>query len=406
MKKYVTIFPFVHINIKHTNTLFYNTISGHSAVFISNEFVAQLANTLLKSNYACLVEDDQINELKQYDFFNLLLKNNLGYYIDAKKLHELPFTTQCIDINDERVISNFKMNENILENIREITLYLNNFTNAKSHSLNKAHQQFLYPIYEEEKKELDMTYIKVILNKFENNPLNLNIIGGNILKYSNFKELTKELNNSWHNTFYYFHYSDLIASRNKKLFSSINNKAVKIILIDFPLLQAEFIKWKDAFREENVKVEFIVEGESQIIEAEEVISQFDITNYMFRPYYNETNIEFFKENVFVNEEDIRKVKEDLFTLVTKKISNPVFFGKLIFNTDGQIFTNFNFPAIGNIKESNIEKLVFDLLEDANSPWRVNKPLIHPCNNCIYNILCPPISNYEFALKRNNFISVR
>lgn len=122
---------------------------------------------------------------------------------------------------------------------------------------------------------------------------------------------------------------------------------------------------------------------------------------MFRPYYNGKNIDFFEENVFVNEEDIRGIKEDLFTLVTKKISNPSFFGKLKINTDGRIFTNFNSSAIGNIKESNIKKIIFDLLEDENSSWRVNKIVVDPCRNCIYNILCPPISNYESVLGRNN-----
>ena len=112
-----------------------------------------------------------------------------------------------------------------------------------------------------------------------------------------------------------------------------------------------------------------------------------------------------KENVFVNEDDILEIKESLFELATKKISNPSFFGKLIFNADGNIFTSFNFPPIGNINELNIKNLIFNLLEDENSSWRVNKAQIEPCSNCIYNLLCPPISNYELVLGQNNLCHI-
>jgi pseudo-rSAM protein len=244
-----------------------------------------------------------------------------------------------------------------------------------------------------------------MLKEIENIPININIIGGNIFEYSNYQELIAALNQSWHNVFYYFHYSDFTHPESIDKLSAIREKTIKVLLIDFPFVQNEFVKWEEVIKQHIQKVECIVENDEQIAEAEQIISQFEITDYMFRPYYNGLNIDFFKGNVFLNEEDILEVKESLFELATKKISNPAFFGKLIFNADGNIFTSFNFPSIGNINNFNIRHLIFNLLEDENSSWRVNKTVVTPCKDCIFNLLCSPISNYELVIRQNNLCHV-
>ena len=407
MKKFITTFPFIHINTKNNNTLFYNTLSGNSIVFRKNEPISLLAKRLEENNFACTIEEDQISSLEQNNFFNLLLENNIGYSIDAEKLQSLPFTTQCIDFSDNQLEKNIKKHEYLLENIREITFYLNNFTTAKSHSkLHKAHHQFLFPVCEEQAEEIKITNIQSILKETENNSININIIGGNILESSNYQDIVSELNNCSHNVFYYFHYLDLINQEYKNLLSAISEKTTKVILVVFPFVRGKFMKWDEIIKRDGVKVEFVVENEEQITEAEQIISEFEIKDYLFRPYYNGINIDFFKENVFVNEVDILEVKESLFDLATKKISNPSFFGKLIINADGNIFTSFNFPSIGNINNLNLKNLIFNLLEDENSVWRVNKTVVEPCKNCIFNILCPPISNYELVLDQNNLCTVK
>jgi len=410
MKKFITIFPFIHINTKNNNTLFYNTLSGNGIVFRENAPISLLAKKLEENNFACTIEEDQISILDQNNFFNVLLENNIGYSIDVEKLQSLPFTTQCIDFRDNQLEKNIKKHEYLLENIREITFYLNNFTSATSHSKRSKllHHQFIFPICEEEAKEINLIKVKSILKEVEGNPIIVNIVGGNILESFNYQDIVNELNNNSHNVFYYFHYSDLMNSDNINLLSGISEKAIKVILVDFPFEQSEFMKWNEMIKRDGVKVEFIVENEEQITEAEQIISKYEIVNYMFRPFYNGENIDFFKENVFVNEEDALAVKESLFDLATKKISNPSFFGKLIFNADGNIYTSFNFPPIGNINNVNIKNMIFNLLEDENSVWRVNKTVVEPCKNCIYNLLCPPISNYEYFIKKfdlcnlNNF----
>jgi len=408
MSKFITIFPFIHFNTKNNNTLFYNTLSGNSIVFREDEPISLLAKRLEENNFACTIEEDQISILEKNNFFNLLLENNIGYSIDAEKLQSMPFATQCIDFKDNRLMSSFKNHEYLVENIREITFYLNNFTTATSHSKRRKplHHQFIFPICEEEAKEINLINVKSILKEVEDNPIIINIVGGNILKSSNFQDIVNELNNCLHNVFYYFHYSDLMNSDNINLLSTISEKTIKVILVDFPFVRSEFLKWDEIIKQDGIRVEFIVENEEQISEAEQIISEFAINDNMFHPYYNGTNFEFFKENVFVNEKDILDVKESLFELATKKISNPSFFGKLIFNADGNIYTSFNFPPIGNINKLNLKNMIFNLLEEENSVWRVNKTVVEPCKNCIFNILCPPISNYELVMGLNNLCTVK
>lgn len=38
-------------------------------------------------------------------------------------------------------------------------------------------------------------------------------------------------------------------------------------------------------------------------------------------------------------------------------------------------------------------------------WFSTRKLVTPCNKCIFNILCSPISEYEYSLKQNNLCNI-
>jgi pseudo-rSAM protein len=209
-----------------------------------------------------------------------------------------------------------------------------------------------------------------------------------------------------HNIFYFFHYTDLKTEVQKRYLSLINENETKTIFIDFPVMEIWLKKWEKIFEQENVQFEFIIESDSHISEAETIISTFDIQNYHFRPFYNGNNFQFFQENVFVSEDDILTVKESIFGLLTKKISNPAFFGKLTVDACGNIFTNTNLPSVGNIDDLELKQIIYEQITDDNSVWLKNKYGVEPCKNCIYNLLCPPISNYDYIFNQHDLCTVK
>ena len=63
-----------------------------------------------------------------------------------------------------------------------------------------------------------------------------------------------------------------------------------------------------------------------------------------------------------------------------------------------------------ITEEGVEKLVakkeavYKEIRSGNS-WRLVRKKIKICQDCLYNQLCPPLSNYEYAIGKNNLCHV-
>jgi len=409
MKRLFTIWPFVYTNRCEDDVLYYNTISGDSAYFKNNSAIANITEMLEQQDFFCTIDDNLVEELDKYNFFTILMKKNMGYY-RKESFPVKPVSWQNIDIYNTDIILNFKNDEYLLENLRDITFYINNYADvpvyANLQTIHKAHKQFLFPVIESSKSELSFDAIQSVLQKIAPNIVNINILGGNIFNHSQIKSLIDLFNQSLHNIYYHFHYTDLTSKMQQQFFSLIDEDAIKIILIDFPFTENDFQKWKKIINKKNILIKFIVESDIQIIEAENIISKFKLEDYHFQPFYNGKNLDFFRSNVFVSEEDILTVKESLFSLMTKKISNPSFFGKLIVNACGEIYTTINQPMVGHLIDLSLEKIIYKLITDEYSVWRKNKCLVTPCNKCIYNLLCPPISNYEYALEQCNLCHVK
>ena len=410
MEKFITLYPFVYVNRCCDDAILYNTISGDSIVFKNNPCVADIVSKLGQQDYACIIQENDINNLTKFDFLRLIVEKNMGYYIDKELYSVLPLSTQSADIDGPMMLASFKKEEYIIENIREITFYVNNdFCNSKyanPATIAAAHKQFLFPIIEQQKNELPLPKIKKAINDLENNSVNINILGGNVLGYSQVEHLIKYLNKGLHNVFYYFHYTDIKIDTFHPILMDINENDTIVVLIDFPFIETHFDRWEAIINKKNVQIEFIVESDLHIQEAEIIISKYNLKNFYFKPFYNGQNLCFFKENVFMSEKDILEVKSSLFELIAKKISNPSFFGKLTVDNMGNIYTDFNNPHIGNIDKIELKKLVYELIKDENSTWLKNRRAIEPCCNCIYNILCPPFSSYENTIKRYNLCEIK
>jgi len=411
MELFLTVYPFVYISKYNNDTLFYNTISGESAIFKDNIFIAELARNLEEQEYACVINKVEIDELNKVDFLKILVEKNLGYYIDKQRLKISPVTTRCVEINNQNFVAQFRNNEYIMENLREITFHINNemgnqITSTRQLKNLKSPKQFLFPIYESPTSELLLSKIEKVIEKIEINKLNINIIGGNIFRYSQIESLINFLNKTTFNIFYYFHYKDWIEEHSQRILPLINEHDIKIILIDFPFKEAQFKLWEAVVEQKNVRIEFIVENNDQMEEAEMIINRFKLNNCIFRPYYNGDNYDFFKENVFVNEEDILSVKESLFELVAKKISNPTFFGKFTIDAHENVYSNMNLPPVCNIDSLNLEYLIYDLISKEDSIWLNSKFKEKPCNKCIYKLLCPPVSNYDLVMNKHNLCTVK
>jgi pseudo-rSAM protein len=99
------------------------------------------------------------------------------------------------------------------------------------------------------------------------------------------------------------------------------------------------------------------------------------------------------------------IKLDLVEISKDRMKmNPSNFGKLIVNTNGDCYANINAAKLGNIYRDTLYEIIYKETRMGKS-WRRVRSRVEPCKRCLYALLCPPLSNYEYVINRNNLCKV-
>lgn len=118
--------------------------------------------------------------------------------------------------------------------------------------------------------------------------------------------------------------------------------------------------------------------------AERLIDQFQIKKYIFKPIYTGGNIDFFKEYVFLTEDDILSTTMSIKDFFANQSINIYEFGKISILPNGDAFANLNHPVLGNIYTHSISEIVQKEVEEGISWFNIRNKI--PCNTCIYMAL--------------------
>jgi pseudo-rSAM protein len=148
----------------------------------------------------------------------------------------------------------------------------------------------------------------------------------------------------------------------------------------------------------------VVSSDEDYRQAEQIVEQYPIEQYQIKPVYTGGNIAFFEENVFLVREDILSTSMSIKDFFFKQNMNTNDFGKINILTNGDVYANLNHPTLGNISTQSIDEIVYKELEEGKSWLRVRDQA--PCNNCLYQWLCPSPSDYEVAIDRSNLCHVK
>lgn len=124
--------------------------------------------------------------------------------------------------------------------------------------------------------------------------------------------------------------------------------------------------------------------------------------YNLIPVFDGKNSRFLQEYVFLYEDEIVRQKLEKRKIFINQTINGFSFGKILVFPDGSVKANANMPVIGNIHK-NIDHMLNSLF-DKDSVWFQTRDK-KPCKNCIYQWLCPPISNYELLTSVGYFCNL-
>ena len=81
------------------------------------------------------------------------------------------------------------------------------------------------------------------------------------------------------------------------------------------------------------------------------------------------------------------------------------FGRLSILPNGDIYANIYHNKLGNILKDKLNEIIENEIINGKS-WLNVRRLVEPCKNCVFELVCSPISNYEYAIKKFDLCNIK
>jgi pseudo-rSAM protein len=403
----------VYISIKKDIAVLYNTLNG-KMIESKNPVIINLIKKLNSKKNLFVVklkEEDLINpdilmfvqEIRN-GFFGDLIDST---YSKGKPIQMPPHLKIQNDLTLMRQLGELAEPEGIMEYLTEISFYVNQQCRQNCSICKGAYKQFLFCTKNPKARELKAEKIHQLLKESEGSSLfRINILGGHCFHYSKFDQLVNLLESLPVFKTFYLNYQN-ITSEEKGQLNILKKELFNLqILINPPIDELKLEQALKLLRESGVDHEctFVIEKAEEMGKIETISSRLNITDYSIKPFYNSNNFDFFKNHVFVNKEELLETKQSLKDIFSRQKVSPLFFGKITVSANGDIYANINKKPIGVLGQDSLYDVVLKEFYEGRS-WNSPRKKVKPCKDCVYNFLCPPLTNYEFSMKKNNLCTI-
>lgn len=289
------------------------------------------------------------------------------------------------------------LGENALFHLHEVTFYLENQGFDLNPMYKDCYKQFLYPTYTEKQKLSHAKYLEIIEQLSICQIDKINIIPATIEKKELFSYLLSLSRQYSIKTQIILPYKKYNKEDLKQLLT--NPQFSIMIMVYLPVDYEELNSYINLFNEYNITWSLIASNKNDVIFlSKNNLGKF--TNVDYIPWYTGDNMDFFKEYIYNDFKDIIEQKNTKQHIFRKQILNDNLFGKLTIFPTGEVYSNVNFPTIGNIQDQKLSEIVYSEIENYFKPWFFTRDYVS-CKNCVNKYLCPSISNYEIVANEYN-----
>ena len=289
------------------------------------------------------------------------------------------------------------LGENALFHLHEVTFYLENQGFDLNPMYKDCYKQFLYPTYTEKQKLSHAKYLEIIEQLSICQIDKINIIQAKIEKKELFSYLLSLSRQYSIKTQIILPYKKYNKEDLKQLLT--NPQFSIMIMVHLPVDYEELNSYINLFNEYNITWSLIASNKNDVIFlSKNNLGKF--TNVDYIPWYTGDNMDFFKEYIYNDFKDIIEQKNTKQHIFRKQILNDNLFGKLTIFPTGEVYSNVNFPTIGNIQDQKLSEIVYSEIENYFKPWFFTRDYVS-CKNCVNKYLCPSISNYEIVANEYN-----
>lgn len=406
MKKYwFFLYSHIYVNFKTDKMLLYDTHTGLKIVTSSYEAIRIIRSLYDNENIGSIdLNDEQYHNPQVKDFIEKVVSAGMGELINKDKNPVKPvILLPVLSLNLD--VEKFKNNKNedifvgrdISKYLLDINIVLNGSCQQECSQCLSYNTQFFCCSKSKFSEELTEESLDNLLRQISYFPLRtVNITGGNIYQYKHldFFDLPTGENDKVFN--FYVNYLNYESN------SYIDKHTVHLI-INTPI---NYNKLRDCIiltEGKDVRFHVIVENSEQYEELEAAMIKFGVKDFRTHPFYNGHNIQFFEENVYLSQEDIVANPISMREIFRNQKLNANNFGSLYVLPNGEIKANINEQTIGVLEKDEIIDIINkELLK--NTAWRQIRSKA-PCKDCVYQFLCPPLSNYEKMINRPNLCNV-
>ena len=230
--------------------------------------------------------------------------------------------------------------------------------------------------------------------------VSVNIIGGDIFKYSNLNDLLNLLAENPSNTILNSHYLNLPeVLKYENEIREISDLEF-VIFVSLPINKIAFKKTFELIKKfaHKAKFKFTIADENDFNKVEQIVKTYSLDNFEIVPYFNGRNLDFFNENVYLDKCDLQDLSLKMNEIFANMSINSLSFGKFNINPKGEVYSNYWFEPVGSIYTDKLHKLIYSEISTGKGWRRIRNN--KPCNECIYQFLCPPPTNFELAIGNN------
>ena len=383
MKK-IILFSSSFLWVENKKGLIYNVDTHSSLLFdLSDNLIRDICDQWLDINNLYTASFDEANIGPVFLSFAEAIKNKgLGFITDDKdNTVSLPPVLKIKhSVENKDYFHGTLSSGPVLMYLMKLRVFMGGQTEECS-----WWKQSLYPISSNNK--IDVYSLLVFLQQCDSRLLaNIDLV---ISKWdtTNIACFAKELTNYKQKVRFFFAHPDP-AFRNDIL-DCLADEGYAVIQVCPPDLTKNEVTWIP-----GRKYHLLIRSEEEYAHWESLLDSERLIDYKFKPIA-ENNIDFFRNNIFLSEEEIlgqKLTKKDIFRHQSLNMNQ---FGIFYIFPDGTIHPAADAPAIGTLEDP-VHHIIIRELEE-NHAWLQTRRLMSPCKDCIYHDLCPSPSVYERIL---------
>ena len=414
-KKYwFSIETYVHIEVKKNALLLYNPLNGGLLEYNKQEHrdVFRLVKRLLSPQNLQVV-DLRLKELENPVIASFLADTRrlfMGEIIESsfstnKPVQMMPVLALKKEAAKLKHDPERSASEEAMKYLNHLAIYINGQCGQDCDICGDGYEQFA--CCTKNRSRMDVHMLAGLLREISGSSIRkLDILGGNIFRHPQYESIMKALASHPAPKVFHIHYKNvtgLAQEKRAETLRMLTSDAHRVKLLAPSPLDPVLLKTAiDAVTSAGLPLEvgFIVQSEEEFVTAEGVIEPLGITEAAYLPYFNGSNIDFFKENIFSLKEEILEARPQSREILANQKINRINFGSLTVMPNRRVYANVNHKCLGTFGIDDLITFAGKELEQGKS-WRKIRAHVSPCKGCAFVSLCPPINNYTYAIGRND-----